>query len=124
MPRSDAGSIRRRVLCALQAARTPGFHFPGYFLGFQWPLVTPEMTRMVMPGGAHLQNAAGEADMLAVSVLVDVSLGTAVRALDRTTERLSTVYLQLQLIGVRCAATWWRSRRSCATRSAWRCRRR
>lgn len=95
----DAELIRERVLCALEAIRTPGFHFPGYFLDIHWPEVTPDRSRLLMPDGPHLQNAAGEVDLLAICVLADVAVGTAARAADRTTERLSTIHLQLQFTG-------------------------
>ncbi len=35
----DAVSIRRRTLAALAGNRAPGFHFAGYFLGFEWPRI-------------------------------------------------------------------------------------
>jgi acyl-coenzyme A thioesterase PaaI-like protein len=99
MSPADARSIRERVLRALQATRTPGFHFPGHFLDLRWPTVAPERSRLSMADGPHLRNGAGLVDPLAVCVFADVALGTAVRASDRTSDRFGTVYLQLQFTG-------------------------
>jgi len=100
MASPDTRQIRERVLRALQAARTPGFHFPGYFLDIRWETVTSAYSKLSMPDGPHLRNAQGDVDLLAVCVLADTALGTAVRARDRTSGRLSTIHLQLQFTGV------------------------
>jgi len=93
-------AIRERVLRALLRARTPGFHFPGYFLGVEWQSVAPECSRMSLPGGPHLVDAKGDVDLLALCLLADIAFGTAMRSADQTTERLSTLYLQLQFTGL------------------------
>ncbi|HVO90310.1 MAG TPA: hypothetical protein VMV45_17365 [Casimicrobiaceae bacterium] len=97
--RSDADAIRERVLRAIEANRTPGYHFPGYFLGIRWSEVTPDSSRLWMPDGVHLRDEHGAVDRLAITALADLALGTAARAADRTEERLSTVHLQLQFTG-------------------------
>jgi len=98
---SDAESIRTRVLCAIEAIRTPGYHFPGYFLDIRWPEVAPGLSRMLMPDGPHLRDEAGDVDLLALCALADVAVGTGARAADRTSQRLSTIHLQLQFTGAR-----------------------
>lgn len=97
---SDVARIRDRMLAALGAARVPGFHFPGHLLDIRWSTVAPEHSELAMSDAPHLRNATGEVDLLAICVLADVALGTAARALDWTTRRLSTIHLQLQFTGV------------------------
>ena len=96
----EARLIRERVQCALLRARTPGFHFPGYFLDVQWAVVGPEGSRLSMADGPHVRNAQGDIDLLAICVFADVAFGTAMRSRDQTTDRLSTIYLQLQFTGL------------------------
>lgn len=99
MTPADARFVRDRVLRALHAARTPGFHFTGHFLDFRWPVVTGEGCRVAMPDGPHLRNASGEVDLLALAVFADIALGTAVRVRDRTSARLGTLQLELRFTG-------------------------
>jgi acyl-coenzyme A thioesterase PaaI-like protein len=96
---SDAHQIRERVLRALLRARTPGFHFPGYFLDVKWEAISPECSRLSIADGPHVRDARGDIDLLAICVFADVAFGTAMRSRDGTSDRLSTIYLQLQFTG-------------------------
>lgn len=96
---AESSEIRTRVKQALVRARTPGFHFPGHFLDLQWGAVAPECSSLSLPDGPHLRNGDGDIDLLALCVMADVSFGVAMRSADATTDRLSTVYLQLQFTG-------------------------
>lgn len=107
MPPAEVRQIRERVQRALMRTRTPGFHFPGYLLDVRWEAVTPECSRLSMADGPHVRNAKGDVDLLAICVFADVAFGTAMRSGDGTTERLSTVYLQLQFTGVPARGNLW-----------------
>jgi acyl-coenzyme A thioesterase PaaI-like protein len=107
-----AAAIRDRVLRALVANRTPGFHFPGHFIGVQWREVGSESARLEVPDGAHVRDAGGNYDFAVLAVVADVALGTAARLPDPHHERQATVQLQLQLTGspargdLQAAASW------------------
>ena len=96
----NRAAIRARVLAAIAANRAPGFHFPGYFLDVRWSAVAPERSHLTLTDVPWLRDHDGNIDLLALTVLADIALGTAARAEDRTGERLSTVHLQMQFTGV------------------------
>src|SRR5687768_17332965 len=99
----DATSIRERTLRALAGNRAPGFHFPGYFLGLEYPSIGERHVVQMMDAGPHCLDADGNADPGALGVLVDGALATAVRLAIEPGARLATVHLKLQYTGVRAA---------------------
>ncbi|HYH42916.1 MAG TPA: acyl-CoA thioesterase domain-containing protein [Burkholderiales bacterium] len=101
MTQLDPKSIRRRTLAALAGNRAPGFHFPGYFLGLEWPRVAEREVVLTMEAGTHCLDANGSADPAALGVLVDGALATAARLAIEPGARLATVHLKLQYTGHR-----------------------
>ncbi|HEX6794567.1 MAG TPA: acyl-CoA thioesterase domain-containing protein [Casimicrobiaceae bacterium] len=96
----DQPSMRERVLRAIAAHRTPGYHFPGHLLGVRWPEVGPGHARLVLPLAPHVVDIDGSLDLVALAVFADMALGTAARVRDAHHERQATLELQLQLTGV------------------------
>ncbi len=96
----DQRPMRDRVLRAIAAHRTPGYHFPGHLLDVRWPEVGPEHARLVLPLAPHVVNIDGSLDLVALAVFADMALGTAARVRDAHHERQATLELQLQLTGV------------------------
>jgi acyl-coenzyme A thioesterase PaaI-like protein len=92
-------SMRSRVLRAIAAHRTPGFHFPGHLLDARWPEVSPEHARVALPLAPHVVDVDGSLDLVALAVFADMALGTAARVRDAHHERQATLELQLQLTG-------------------------
>lgn len=97
-------SMRNRVLLAIAAHRTPGYHFPGHLLDARWPEVGPEHARLVLPLAPHLTDSDGRLDLVALAVFADMALGTAARVRDAHHERQATLELQLQLTGARATS--------------------
>jgi acyl-coenzyme A thioesterase PaaI-like protein len=91
--------IRRQVLQALAANRTPGFHYPGYFLGLHWPRLGDTDLDAVMPDGPQARNVDGTASLAALCVLLDVALATAARLKVERGARQATVNLHAQFTG-------------------------
>jgi acyl-coenzyme A thioesterase PaaI-like protein len=92
-------SIRERVLLALAANRTPGFHFPGYFLGLTWPRIGSRTITQAMKAGPHCLDHRGGIDLPALGVMVDSALATAPRLVIQKGARQATVSLNLQFTG-------------------------
>ncbi len=99
MPVSAAASIRRRAIAALAANRSPGFHFPGYFLGLEWPRIGTDNLEETMPDGPHCRSADGTIALSAFSVMLDTALATAPRLKIKRGVRQATVHLHAQFTG-------------------------
>jgi acyl-coenzyme A thioesterase PaaI-like protein len=99
--RSDpaAHPFRRRILSALAENRVPGFHFPGHFLGLDWPKLATDHLEETMPDGPHCRSADGSVALTAFSVLLDTALATAPRLRIRRGVRQATVHLHAQFTG-------------------------
>ncbi|HUL55557.1 MAG TPA: hypothetical protein VLT60_01075 [Usitatibacter sp.] len=94
--------IRHRVLSGLAAARVPGFHFAGSFLGVSFEEASADASRIALAGGPHCVEPDGQVSLGAVAMIADIALAVAVRAAvasDRT--RLATVSMHLQFTGAR-----------------------
>jgi acyl-coenzyme A thioesterase PaaI-like protein len=94
-----AEAILARVTRALAANRTPGFHFPGYFLELAWPSIGSRTVLETMDSGAHCANADGSINAAAVGVTVDAALATAPRLAIEPGARQATVHLSIQYTG-------------------------
>lgn len=92
-------AIRERVLAALAADRTPGFHFPGHFLACTWPHIGTEEIEQVLPDGPHARNVDGTVHLAAVCVLLDTALATVSRLKIERGARQATVHLHAQFTG-------------------------
>ena len=99
-PDPFARAIRERVLLALARNRTPGFHFAGNFLDVAFHRIDPDQSLVTMPGGAHGEEADGQANVGAVALLADMSLASAIRGYVGPDIRLATVSMHLQFTGV------------------------
>lgn len=97
--KSDAGEIRERVLLGLAGNRSPGFHFPGYFLQLAWPRIGEDSIEETMPVGPHCRNADGEVNPAALGMMLDTALATAPRLKLETGARQATVQLNAQFTG-------------------------
>jgi acyl-coenzyme A thioesterase PaaI-like protein len=95
----DAGAIERRTLAALAGNRVPGFHFAGYFLGFEWPHVGERDIVQTVQVGPHCTDAGGSADPALMGVHVDGVLASSARRGVDPGARLATVNLTLQYTG-------------------------
>ena len=91
--------IRRRVLLALAANRTPGFHYPGHLLGCVWPRVGADDLEETLPDTAYARNVDGTINLAAFCVLLDTALATASRLKVEVGARQATVHLHAQFTG-------------------------
>jgi acyl-coenzyme A thioesterase PaaI-like protein len=94
--------IRRRALVALALNRTPGFHFPGNFLGVMFDEKTPQRVRVSLNPGVFCEDPNGHVNSGAIALLADIALASVVRANLNPAQRLATVSLQLQFTGHPC----------------------
>ena len=95
----DAADIRRQVLLALAANRTPGFHFPGHLLGCAWPRIGEDELEQTMLDGPVSRNVDGSTSLAAFCVLLDTTLATASRLRIERGARQATVHLHAQFTG-------------------------
>jgi acyl-coenzyme A thioesterase PaaI-like protein len=98
---TDPAVLRKRILAALAANRAPGFHFPGYFLGFAWPRLNGLTVDQTMDAGAHCVDARGIVHPAVVGVMVDQALSTTPRLSPDAIPgaRQATVHIDLQYSG-------------------------
>ncbi len=96
----DPAAVQRRVLAALAGNRSPGFHFPGYFLDVSWPNIGKQSIEQAMSAGAHCADAHGNVHPAAVGVMVDGALAMATRLMIEKGARMATVHLDIQFTGV------------------------
>jgi acyl-coenzyme A thioesterase PaaI-like protein len=96
---SDADAIRRQVLLALAANRTPGFHFPGHLLGCAWPRIGGDDLEQTMLDGPLSRNVDGSTSLAAFCLLLDTALATASRLKIERGARQATVHLHAQFTG-------------------------
>jgi acyl-coenzyme A thioesterase PaaI-like protein len=94
-----AAAIRAQVLRGIAGNRTPGLHFPGFFLDIQWHEAAGEAARVVIADGPHCRDANGEMDVAALAILADTALATATRLLIAPGARLATIHMQIQFTG-------------------------
>lgn len=97
---SDAAGIRRQVLLALAANRTPGYHYPGYFLECHWPRIGDDELDAAIPDTPQARNVDGTTSLAAIFVLLDVALATAARLKIERGVRQATVHMHAQFTGV------------------------
>src|SRR3954463_45089 len=95
----DATAIRRQVLRGIAGNRTPGLHFPGFFLDTHWQEAAGKVARLSIPDGPHSRDTNGETDVVAIAVLADTALATATRLLIEPGARLATIHMQIQFTG-------------------------
>lgn len=98
-----AAAIRAQVLRGIAGNRTPGLHFPGYFLDLQWPQVGGNSARVTIADGVHCRAANGEVDFSALAILADTALATATRLFVAPGARIATIHMQFQFTGERAA---------------------
>lgn len=91
--------IRRQVLLALAANRTPGFHFPGHLLGCAWPRIGEDDLEQTLLDGPQSRNVDGTTNLAAFCVLLDTALATASRLKIERGARQATVHLHAQFTG-------------------------
>jgi acyl-coenzyme A thioesterase PaaI-like protein len=96
-----AAAIRAQVLRGIAGNRTPGMHFPGYFLDIQWLEVAGNAARLKIADGAHCRDANGEIDVSALAILADTALATATRLFVTPGARIATLHMQIQFTGAR-----------------------
>ncbi|MGE5523992.1 MAG: acyl-CoA thioesterase domain-containing protein [Rhodospirillaceae bacterium] len=96
---AHADFIRQRVQEALAANRAPGFHFPGYLLGLEWPHIGTDRVVETMAAGPHCIDAEGNVHVTALGVMLDTALATAPRLVIEPGARQATVHLNVQFTG-------------------------
>jgi acyl-coenzyme A thioesterase PaaI-like protein len=94
-----AAEIRAHVLRGIAGNRTPGLHFPGFFLDIQWQELAGQAARIAVADGPHCRDANGEMDIAAIAILADTALATATRLLTAPGARLATTRMQMQFTG-------------------------
>src|SRR3954468_5036617 len=94
-----AAEIRAHVLRGIAGNRTPGLHFPGFFLDIQWQELAGQAARIAVADGPHCRDANGEMDVAAIAILADTALATATRLLTAPGARLATTRMQIQFTG-------------------------
>ena len=99
VPDPHAAEIRAHVLRGIAGNRTPGLHFPGFFLDIQWHEVAGQAARVAIVDGPHCRDANGEMDVAAIAILADTALATATRLLTAPGARLATTRMQIQFTG-------------------------
>ena len=99
VPHPHAAAIRALVLRGIAGNRTPGLHFPGFFLDIRWPEVAGEAARAAIADGPHCRDANGEMDVAALAILADTALATSTRVLVAPGARLATIHMQIQFTG-------------------------
>ena len=98
-PDPHAAAIRAQVLRGIAGNRTPGLHFPGFFLDIQWHEIAGSAAHITIADGAHCRDANGEVDIAALAILADTALATATRLLISPGARLATIHMQIQFTG-------------------------
>lgn len=93
-------AIRRRTLAAIAANRTPGLHFAGHFLDFEWRMADKQHATVAMRTAAHCAAPDGATHLIPLSVLADTALATATRLQLRPGARQATIQMHLQFTGV------------------------
>jgi uncharacterized protein (TIGR00369 family) len=93
-------AIRRRTLAAIAANRTPGLHFAGHFLDFEWRMADQQHATVAMRTAAHCAAPDGATHLIPLSVLADTALATATRLQLRPGARQATIQMHLQFTGV------------------------
>ncbi|HET7634923.1 MAG TPA: PaaI family thioesterase [Burkholderiales bacterium] len=93
-------AIRRRTLAAIAANRTPGLHFVGHFLDFEWRTADKLHATVAMRTAAHCAAPDGTTHLIPLSVLADTALATATRLQLRPGARQATIQMHLQFTGV------------------------
>ena len=92
----EATQLREQALRAIDADRTPGYHFAGHLLGVQWIEVSRDRARLLLPDAPQCRSASGAVDITALSLFADTTLSTAARRDVVPGARLGTIYLQMQ----------------------------
>lgn len=96
-PRPMTTANIRRVLQALNANRTPGWQFPGHYLGLAFDEVTDFRAAVGMEIGAHCVDSRGQVSIEAVGVLADVAMANAARTRSGPSARVATISARLSL---------------------------
>lgn len=95
----DAAAIYRQVLLGFAGSRTRGFHFPGYFLNIDWPLIADDGVEGTLTTGPHCCNADGSLNLAAFGVFLDTSVAVTSRLKLAAGSHQATVHLHAQFTG-------------------------
>ncbi len=95
----DAATIYRQVLLGLAGMRARGFHFPGYFLNIDWPVIGEDHIEGTMPAGPQSTNADGSLNPAAFGVLLDTAVAVTSRLKCPAGWHQATVQLHAQFTG-------------------------
>lgn len=98
--RADSPVVEH-VARAIAAARLPGLHFPGFFLGLHTHRLERERGMSIsIPSGPHCTNLDGTVNFGAIAVVSDLALGGAMRAHLSQAMRMATLTLQFNFTGI------------------------
>jgi acyl-coenzyme A thioesterase PaaI-like protein len=95
----DAAVVQAQVLLGIAGNRTPGLHFPGYFLDISRPRINGDTVDMSVPCTPYTRAADGAVDLTALCFLADSALATSTRSHVAPGARLATLHLQMQFTG-------------------------
>ncbi len=95
----DAAAIHRQVLLGLAGMRARGFHFPGYFLNIDWPVIGDDHVEGTMAVGPQSTNADGTLNLAAFGVLLDTAVAITSRLKAPSGWHQATVQLHAQFTG-------------------------
>ena len=95
----DADVVQAQVLRGIAGNRTPGLHFPGYFLDIVQPRINGDTVDMSVPCTPYTHDPDGAIDLTALCFLADSALATATRNQVAPGARLATLHLQIQFTG-------------------------
>jgi acyl-coenzyme A thioesterase PaaI-like protein len=99
------------VLRAIALARTPGFNFPGHFLGLAYEGVSAKRSRVTLDTGPLSAGHDGQMGLGPFALLADMGLAASFRQAVGPTARVATVSMSLQLTGAartgRLSAVSW-----------------
>lgn len=94
-----ATMLRDRVMQGLARNRLPGLHFPGHFMALDRRRFDRGAVVLALPAGPHVADAQGVIGLPAVTLLVDVTLATAMRPFLAPGVRTATVSMQIVFTG-------------------------
>jgi acyl-coenzyme A thioesterase PaaI-like protein len=95
----QAQAIRAQVLRGIALHRHLPLHFPGHFLGLDWPRIDRDGVHMSIADGPHCRDANGTVNISALAILVDTALATCARPGLDVGARLATLRMDLRFTG-------------------------
>src|SRR5205085_4378080 len=87
------------VLRAIALSRTPGFNFPGHFLGLAFDRMGTERAQLTLDTAPSCADRNGQMNIGPLALLADIALATSFRGAVGPRARVATVSMGMQLTG-------------------------